>query len=290
MTILIACGFILIPAHMQTRRIAPSLPSVESISALQNAPNGPVRLSYVLTSSQHTSKGKLGHPVFIAQWADGRMFMVDTGMDKQGAQEFAALLQKIYGGEDAQVYGTVTDLLGSNSQNIQGVGFTHLHIDHTQGIDDFCATRTPTPTSPVKSYLTALQKTRHNFNTKEGANLIKNSCLQDGMLNDASIMKIDEFPGLGIINLGGHTPGSTLFIFPVNGHLWILSGDITNTKHQLLDNHGKGFVYSYLLVPENTTQTARVRAWLTKLDALDFASVIVSHDLNALQASGLKEF
>ena len=289
MAALIIIAIFLIPAHIQTRRVTPNLPSIENISALQNSPDGPVRLSYVLTSSQQTSKGPLGHPVFIAQWADGRMFMVDAGMNKQGAQKFAALLQKIYGGEDAKFYGTAAELLGSKTANVQGVGFTHMHIDHTQGIDNFCTAREQNQNLPAKSYLTKLQHNKHNFNTKKGAKIIKNSCLKDGLLKDAGIMEIEKFPGLSIIKLGGHTPGSTLFIFAINGHLWILSGDIAATKTHLLGNHGKGFLYSYILVPENTSQTARLRQWLAKLDALDFASVIVSHDLNALQASGLPQ-
>lgn len=289
MVITIVLAFILLPAHIQTRRIAPNLPSIENIANLRNNTDGPVRLSYVLTSSQQTSKGPLGHPVFIAEWADGRIFMIDAGMDKQGTQEFAALLKKIYGGEDAKFYGSVADILGPKTANVQGVGFTHLHIDHTQGIDNFCTSRDQDQNVAVKGYLTKLQRNQHNFNTKKGANIVKNSCLRDGLLIDSDIMGIEKFPGLSIIKLAGHTPGSTLFILPIDGHLWILSGDIAATKTHLLGNHGKGFLYSYILVPENTSQTAKLRQWLAKLDALDFASVIVSHDLNALQTSGLSE-
>ena len=49
--------------------------------------------------------------------------------------------------------------------------------------------------------------------------------------------------------IGGHTPGSTLFAVADGGRLLLFTGDITNSKADILENRGKGFVYSYLLVP-----------------------------------------
>jgi glyoxylase-like metal-dependent hydrolase (beta-lactamase superfamily II) len=90
--------------------------------------------------------------------------------------------------------------------------------------------------------------------------------------------------------LGGHTPGSTLFAIAVAGRLWILSGDIANSKADLLSDTGKGFLYSYLLVPENTTRTERLRGWLTGLDSKANMTVLVSHDLPDIRDSGLPEY
>lgn len=290
MLIILVPLFILLTAHIQTRRISPALPAPENIAALIAKPDGPISLSYVLTSSQLTSKGVLGHPVFIAQWADGHMFMIDIGMDKKGAEKFAELLKKMYGGKDPHIYGSALDLIGPTAANIQGIGFTHLHIDHTQGVGAFCAARAKNERPSIAAYLTQLQKSKHNFNTKEGAKIIRKSCLKDGHMNTGNIMSIDGFPGLSAVQLAGHTPGSTLYILNVDNHFWLLSGDIAATKMQLLDNHGKGFLYSYVMVPENTKQTEKLRLWLAGLDARGNMSVIVSHDLEALEKSGLKPF
>jgi glyoxylase-like metal-dependent hydrolase (beta-lactamase superfamily II) len=103
-------------------------------------------------------------------------------------------------------------------------------------------------------------------------------------------MTIDQFPGLGVVALGGHTPGSTLFAVASQGKLWLFSGDTTNSKADLLDDRGKNFVYSTFLVPENTDRTAALRAWLRDLDAKPDIEVIVSHDLDALEASDLEPY
>jgi glyoxylase-like metal-dependent hydrolase (beta-lactamase superfamily II) len=95
---------------------------------------------------------------------------------------------------------------------------------------------------------------------------------------------------MALIPLGGHTACSTMFALAVGGHLWLLSGDITNTREALLSNTGKGFVYSGLLVPENTRRTEELRRYLAALDAEDDITVVVSHDLEALRASGLPEW
>ena len=90
--------------------------------------------------------------------------------------------------------------------------------------------------------------------------------------------------------MGGHTPGSTLFAASVEGRLWLFSGDITNTMVNLQRNTGKGFIYSNLLVPENTNRTGALRLWLRDLDAQDDISVVVSHDLEALMETGMQPF
>ena len=285
----LALAIFLLPPHLQTRKIAPDLPSKDTMQALLNVPGGPVSLSYIITSTQQTPRGTLGHASFIVQWGDGRIFMVDAGMNQSGAKDFAKLMEKIANGGDTEIFGNVAGLLGTSAKQVGGMAFTHLHNDHTQGVTAFCAAR-DSVAKDILVYQTGLQNEFHNFNTKEGADIIKNSCLQPGLLSSGIVKNVDGFPGLGMIEIGGHTPGSTLFVIAVDDHIWLLSGDTTNTKIDLLDNNGKGFVYSYLLVPENTAQTKKLRLWLATLDADDDISVVVSHDLAALEASGLKPF
>ena len=103
-------------------------------------------------------------------------------------------------------------------------------------------------------------------------------------------MTIGAFPGLGFVALGGHTPGSTLFAIAGKDRLWLLTGDTTNTKADLIGNTGKGFLYSYFLVPENTTRTAALRLWLADLGSRDDITLVVSHDLGDIEASGISEY
>ena len=89
---------------------------------------------------------------------------------------------------------------------------------------------------------------------------------------------------MAAIELGGHTPGSTLWAVMLNDKLLLFSGDITNDKMSIDHDIPKQAVYSYLLVPENVERTQSIRRWLKELDSRDQFSVIVSHDLASTKA------
>ena len=265
----------LLPAHLQVRDINPELPSAESLRALLDVNNKPTRVSYISTSTQRSEAGVIGHNSVVVEWANGDLLLIDVGMDKSQAIEFGKLMQSIFGGEDPVFNGTVSKLLGDATARVKGVGFTHLHIDHTQGLTDFCNVRGEGALGLQLDY----QRELHNFNTEEGADIVAQSCLKPAVLNGVGLLSFDQFPGVAMYSLGGHTPGSTLFAVADGDRLLLFSGDITNSKADLMSNKGKGLVYSLLLVPENTARTARLREWLGKLDGNEDMDVIVSHDI-----------
>lgn len=283
--VLLAIAVFLTPQHVQTRGIEPPLPSADELRALLAAEGGPVAVRWLNTASQVVERGTLGHTVFAAEWADGRLFLIDLAMDRAGADEFAALLQRLMGAGEARFHGDVAAQLGGDVARVRGVGFTHLHIDHVQGIGAFCVARG----QGAAAYQTPWQAEEHNFNTRESAGLVRDSCLAPRRLEGEGVIQLQGFPGLGAVALGGHTPGSTLFAVAVDGRLWLFSGDTTNSKAAILEDTGKGFAYSYLMVPENTARTAELRRWLAALDAEPDITVVVSHDLDDVAASGLPE-
>lgn len=283
---LILAAIALVPPHLQVRSVEPALPDVTALRALLSVENGPVRLRYVNTSSQALPHGELGHTVFLVEWANGNLFMIDAGMDREAAIEFGRLMETALGAEEAISHGTITELLGDDTMRVMGVAYTHLHIDHTQGTVPFCAVRG----SGASVFQTSWQRDLHNFNTIEGAEIVFDSCLEPGRLGEGAVMAVEGFPGLGVIALGGHTPGSTLFAVAIGDQLWLLSGDISNSKADLLSDTGKGFLYSYLLVPENTARNDVLRPWLGELDAEEDMIVIVSHDLLDIAARGMTEY
>jgi len=282
---MIVLAVFLVPQHMQIREVEPAIPEIDQLQTLKSQENGPVKISYINTSSQVVQGSPLGHTVFLAEWADGRTFMIDAGMDRAQAKEFAELLKTIASAGDLELHGTLPDLMGGAVGRVTGVGFTHLHIDHSQGIVPFCKARG----DGAALYQTDFQRDQHNRNTADGAALIKDSCLATGKLAGKTVQTIAGFPGLGVIAAGGHTPGSTIFVIAVEGHLWVFAGDITNSKANLL-NTGKGFLYSTFFVPEHTARLEKLRLWLAKLDARDDTTVIVSHDIDDIKTSGLAEF
>ena len=283
---LVLAAIALVPPHLQIRSVEPALPDVPGLRALLSVENGPVGIRYVNTSSQALGQGELGHTVFLVEWANGSLFMVDAGMDRKTAVEFGKLMESVLGAEEAVSHGTIAELLGEDTMRVMGVGYTHLHIDHAQGTVPFCTVRG----SGASVFQTSWQADLHNFNTEESAGIVADSCLEPGMLGEGAVMAVDGFPGLGLVALGGHTPGSTLFAVAVGDHLWLLSGDISNSKTDLLNDIGKGFFYSYLVVPEHTGRSELLRPWLAALDAKADTTVIVSHDLPDIAASGMAEY
>ncbi len=278
-------AFLLVPAHLQVRSVEPGLPSEADLRSLLSETGGPTRLRYITTSSQKMPVGELGHVTFVAEWANGNLFMIDAGMDAETARSFGELIQTMSGGGEVVSRGSIDELLGAETQRVMGVAFTHLHIDHTQGTIPFCVARG----EGAKLYQTHWQADLHNFNTTESAALLAESCLAPGTMTGDVIQRIEGFPGLGIVALGGHTPGSTLFAIAVEGRLWLLSGDISNSKADLTANKGKGILYSYFFVPEHVARNEQLRLWLADLDARGDITVLVSHDLLDIQASGLGE-
>lgn len=272
------------PAHLQIRALEPALPTEAELRALANVPGGPTTIRIAQSSSQAGAERVLGHSLVILEWANGRRFMIDAAMDQQASEEFGELVAKMSPGMGPVNYhGNVAELLGAELSTVHGVGFTHLHADHVQGIDAFCAARGP----GARSYQTVAQATRHNLHTKESAEQLALSCLEPTVLDGDGLLRISDFPGLGIVSLGGHTPGSTLFAAHIDGTLWLMSGDISNVKSKLMSNTGKGWLYSTLFVPENTSRTEELRLWLSALDRQANTEVIVAHDFAAALDSGM---
>jgi glyoxylase-like metal-dependent hydrolase (beta-lactamase superfamily II) len=279
---LLALLAFLLPAHLQIRGVTPPLPSPDELRGLVGVAGGPVGVHYVLTSHQETDAGALGHVVFVIEWPGGDLFVIDAGMDRDTALAFGDTVQTMVGGGPAVVDGTIAELLGEHGRRVAGVGFTHLHIDHTQGLIGFCASRDPGAQGPTLLQ-TPYQRDLHNFNTTEGAAIVEASCLARSDVLRDGLNTFARFPGLGIVPVGGHTPGSTLFAVGLGDRLLLFSGDITNTLEDVHADRGKGFLYSYVLVPEHTGRTRELRRWLAALDAQADVDVVVSHDLGNVQ-------
>ncbi len=283
----LALAIYLIPPHLQIRGVTPGLPSDSELRNLLSLPDGPTRILLVRSSEQSRPGFAIGHMAVAIEWSDGRMFVIDAAMDHQATLDFAELIALMGpGAGPVQFHGTIADRLGGATSRIAGLGFTHLHIDHVQGIGALCNARGPGATV----YRTRWQADEHNLHTREGSALVDGSCFAPTTLDGEGLLAVEGFPGLMIAGLGGHTPGSTLFVAAVDGMLWLMSGDISNAKDDLLNNRGKGFAYSGLIVPENTRRTEELRLWLARLDAEPDMQVIVSHDIPAALASGLPDF
>lgn len=284
----LALGALLGQAHSQIRSVAPPVPTRAQLDELFATPGGPVSVRYVNTASQQLPDvGEGAHPGFLLDWQDGRAFLIDVGMDRPGAVEFGKPMEWVFGADPAVAHGSVGEQMGEDAKRIGGVAFTHLHLDHTGGMRELCEA----VGHEVPIYQTGWQFELTNFTTEMGADDLRASgCARETRLEGEPPYAIPGFPGLFAIGAGGHTPGSTIYLVRVGETNWILAGDVSNSKPNLLADIPKQLVYSLVIVPEYRARLGELRRWLAALDADPSTEVVVSHDGKALQATGMDAY
>lgn len=278
-----AAAFYLVPPHQQIRQFNSAIPTIDQLSRVLESAAGPIAISYVTTASQKSPTGTLGHVGVLIEWANGKTFLIDSGMNESDAVAFGKAMETVLGAQGTLTFGPIEEQLGNEINRIAGIGFTHLHSDHTVGITDICKAQN----LAAEIFQTPDQAANHNGFTEAGQQLINTSACNTNILDQQIIKTIPGFAGLVAIAAGGHTPGSTIYAAKLKGKIWLFAGDITNVMDNLVHNKGKGFMYSYLLIPEDTDRLEQLRVWLGNINKSANASVLVAHDLLAWQNSEL---
>jgi glyoxylase-like metal-dependent hydrolase (beta-lactamase superfamily II) len=129
------------------------------------------------------------------------------------------------------------------------------------------------------------------------------SCIQrQPLVGGDSIQAIPEFPGLFVIAAAGHTPGSQVFVIqlrkrsgaseenPDDVETWVVTGDVVNHIAGVELDIPKPRLYSLLLVPENEERLHRMRRFLKQLSRQPDVQLLVSHDLDQIETSGLPAY
>lgn len=276
---------LLIKAHWQVRQITPVLPNWDTLNHTLTKPNGPISAHYIKTSTQDSPIGNLAHSSILITWGNGEMILLDTGMRPETAEKFADGVRLI-GGKDPFIYPSTADQLGKFTASIKAVLFTHLHEDHTDGLNEICARQS----EPITVYQTKHQAELTNHTTRIGMHHVATSECRKKLLGNNTIKTLADFPGLAAVSLGGHTPGSTLYALRIKEQTLLFSGDITNTLTHLLEDRTKGWFYSTVIVPENTHHTQTLRTWLRELNEIPNVWVLPAHDLAAMRNAGIKQW
>jgi len=304
--ILVILGSGLVWAHLSIRQERAPLPTLDQIRASAPAEGDvPVGLSIINTASQPMARSGvldahrdphpdepyvMSHPSFVLQWADGRRLLIDVGMTPEQAIAFGKPIE-LLGGKPTEPHGAVADQLGDAKQQVQGVVFTHTHTDHVGGIGALCAALM----RPLPAFMTEAQSQRPNYTTRPGLkDLAEASCVQPMALGSAPLKSVPGFPGVQVIDAGGHTPGSQIILAtvqaPDGAHRYAFTGDIVNNLDGITADVPKPFVYRTFLVPEDETRQEELRVFLKHLhDDLGY-TLLVSHDQRALEASGVQPF
>jgi glyoxylase-like metal-dependent hydrolase (beta-lactamase superfamily II) len=271
---------VLAETHLEMLGLDPELPTFEALAELRQAAAGPVRVRYVNTSSQVGGLATLGHVSVVLEWDDGRTFLIDAGMRRDEALEFGKLAAVVFGSEPAKAFGSIQEQLGPAADRVEGIAFSHLHSDHTDGLNALCAARS----RELAVYQTPDQATRSNYSTWPGKATLRDAgCAHPVTLDGGPLFAVPGFSGLYAVAAAGHTPGSTIYLANMRGELWVFAGDITNFMQNLREDRAKPLAYR-LVIGENHAQLTRLRRWLGQLDSRPGYTVVVAHDLDEIEA------
>lgn len=211
---------------------------------------------------------------------DGQNYLLDTGLGKnvrEQFKEFPAYARPFFDFVESK---TIKDQIGD--LKIKGIFFTHLHFDHASGAEDF---------GPIDLYTQQSEYEDMKNDTKKvfiksqmDADYLNWMFLDLRKINYGPFEKSLDFFGDGsliIVDLGGHTHGSTGYIINSTNGRFFLVGDAVWTIDQVISNKNKSFLAS-LLVDSNHESTEQTRnllhkIWMSNGDL----KIIPSHDLKA---------
>ena len=196
--LLVALFLALVWVHRDIRSIRPPLPALADVVAPSDVDMSawPIRIRYINTASQPMPRGLvlasskdptperayvLSHVSFALEWADGRLFLIDTGMPRDTAIAFGKP-SEVLGAEVTRAHGSVSEQIGREVRQLAGVAFTHLHTDHTSGLADLCS---QLPGQQLMVFQAPLQFERVNYTTSPGREHLANaSCAMRHRLRD----------------------------------------------------------------------------------------------------------
>ena len=304
--------------HIQIHRVNPALPSLDEILEPDRSSELPVRLTWINTASQGMPRSgvldpeldphpdaayTMSHPSFVVEWQDGRIFLIDMGMNAQEAIDFGLPAEIFLGADPTEPHVTTSTRLANDRTRVAGIGFTHMHVDHTGGVLDLCSDLgvLGMARERIPVFQHHFQISRVNHTTRPAKRqLAEAKCtLQRSLGSQDGLLPIPDFPGLFAIPAGGHTPGSTIYVVQIRTtpgesegryddiETWVITGDIVNHYQGVENGIRKPPLYSLLLVPESDDRLGKLRTFLKQLADEPGVQLLVNHDRNQIEATGL---
>jgi glyoxylase-like metal-dependent hydrolase (beta-lactamase superfamily II) len=300
---LLAAAGLLALAHREIRSRDPELPSDAEVVALAGIPGGPVALAWHETARQPMPRGLvlapsadpdgtapyvMSHPSFALAFADGRLLLVELGMERETALGFGRPLEWT-GAAPLEFVSGATGALGPAAARVGGVLFSHLHVDHVDGLVALCAARAG---AALPVFQTAAQAERSNHTTRPARRLLEQAgCAARQRLPEGRLAEVPGFPGVAVVDAAGHTPGSQVVLAVLaGGRRLAFTGDVANHVEGIRRNVGKPALYSLLVVPEAPARLERVRGWLGHLERDLGFELVVAHDEAQLASLALPGF
>jgi len=294
--------------HRSVRAARTPLPNSLALSVALMGADRPVRLSYINTASQAMPRAGvldpsldpypqqkyiMSHPSFVIEWADSRILLVDAGMTREAAERFGGMIEWLGDAGPIEPKAPVADALGAAASRVRAVIFTHLHVDHVDGLAALCAA----DAGPIDVFMTPSQMERPTYTTRDGLALVRKApCAQIRVLEDKDgVFPVPGFPGVAVIAAAGHTPGSQLVVVQQQtssgDHITMLAGDIANNIDGILHDIPKPWAYRTFVVPEDDERLSELRRYLREaLTRPRPAMVLLAHDQLVLETSGVPIF
>lgn len=274
-------------------------PESAEVLALDGAGAGPTRLWWINTAHQPMPRAAvlepdrdptpdapyvMSHPSFVLEWADGRLLLIDTGMTAEEAASFGKPLEWLGGAQPMEPLADVAERLGDAKARVAGVVLTHLHTDHTGGLGVLCEGGP----AAIPVFMSTPQAERPNYTTRPGLRDVQDaSCARITPIGDAGMLGLPGFPGVAVVPAAGHTPGSQVVLAKVGDTRYAFAGDLANALDGILLDVPKPWLYSLVVVPEDTAWLAGQRRWLRELAQQHGVVVLPAHDEGAIEARGV---
>jgi glyoxylase-like metal-dependent hydrolase (beta-lactamase superfamily II) len=291
--------------HLEVQQARSPLPLVADLLAVADATDLPKKISVIETARQVMPRAGvldprvdprpdapyvMTHPSFVVEWADGRLLLVDAGMSLTAAVDFGHTIERFAGGQPIEPRASVVTALGAAATRVKGIVFTHLHVDHVDGLTELCH-RLGTP---VKVFMTGAQLDSWTFFTAPGKRIVAEAGCADRVRigGPPPLVPLEGFPGVGLIAAAGHTPGSQAIVAAVRDDAgtvrrFVFAGDITNTIDGVRGDIPKPLLYRLVLVPEDDDRLGELRRYFRALEKEQGFTIVPSHDRNHLATTGI---
>jgi len=293
--------------HLVVQRQRGPLPLVNELLDLSKIADLPTKVWVIETAQQVTPRSAvldpgtdptpaapyvMTHPSFVLEWADGRLLLVDAGLTRPGAIKFGAPLESLMGAGPLEPLTAMPLALDQATARVKGIVFTHLHIDHVDGLRDLC----PRLEQSVKVFMTGAQLDTWTLFTAEGKDVVEHGgCTERVRIGGGNLIPLEGFPGVGVIAAAGHTPGSQIIVAAVRDaaggvRRYVFSGDVTNTIDGVRGDLSKPLFYRLVIVPEDDDRLGELRRYLHALEETHGMVIVVSHDQNHLRTLGIPPY
>ena len=212
--------------------------------------------SFAFANGNKEQKMKIAWSFFVIK-SNQSVVLIDSGINDPA-------LAKAWG---IQSFKKNTDLLASlqiNASAVTAIIITHLHFDHLNGITSFTNAKIYISKIDCENYLARSQHGGVTY-TEDIASILKN---KDRTERFSGGFRLND--GLSVVEVGGHTHGSSICKVKVNQHEYVLTGDECYSLRNATESRPVGV----------SASRSKNLAFIQSLSIIDKSLIIPSHEIS----------